>query len=591
MKRFGSVGWHLSRRGFVQSLAVVGGAEALGCRGDPTTPGDDDGVGDDDDTDGTPTGDTGGTTPEPTADTGETTPPGAPVVDLEALPLAAYGVGDWSGFLAAMTGVNSSFVDSTGVVLRRLTDATTPVPDASFGMTYASGGAKISRAFGPDADTYWVIYEAFDAPAVQPLGARLLKVQRGVGVLSDAPFAPPAMNAGRLGYTFSYREGETHILYFVGEDQRLHRFDVEAMAFAPDGAFVGDDASHPDLRMDAYPGWLQSSWDGARIAWVAPYQSATEMHHYDFDADVHTVYDDPPTMRRVNDIRLCRGPLAACAIATDDGTKAFWFVAENRVTAFTDAIPGTQGHCDCGESTLYTVDANQTHVRWDRNTFGDPPDADGGPWAGTTAPMADGVAPDHVIIDGDYHTNMSWDQTGAGDDERFCIDNDVTSPYKNTADGWELDAAAVYRTRVTFGIYGSAAIGVSGVLLWNGSTTAGAFTGQLAPAASIDTMTAGSWLWDGDRLYVRMPDDGAPDGRVRIVNGTLLGEKLGYIRHADGELRMLCHSYRNEGTYTYFKSVFANWSIDGKLCVFNSNLGVQDARTDLLLAEVPVTAR
>lgn len=562
---------------------VVGGAGAIGCRAEtpPLLDGDD-------------KTNAGNTPPAPTGDTAaQTTSPGTtplvdPVVDIEALPLAARGVGDWNGFLSAMTGVNSSFIDSTGVTLRRLTDATTPFSDASFAMTYASGGAKISRAFGPDADTYWVIYEAFDVAAVQSLGARRLKYQRGVGVVSDDPFSPPTMAAGRLGYTFSYRADETHILYFVGEDQRLHRFNVEAMAFEPKDVFVGDDASHPDILMDEYPGWLQSSWDGEQIAWVAPYASPREMHHYNFGTDVHTRYDDPPTMALVNDIRLCRGTDLLCAIAANDGTKAFWFVAVNRVTAFTDAIPGTQGHSDCGMTTLYTVNANQTHIRWDHSTFGNPPDTDGGLWSGTTTSMAEGVAPDYVIIDGDYHCNMSWDQTGAGDSERFCIDNDATGPYKNTADGWVVDSGTVYRTQVTFGIYGSSAIGVSGVLTWNGSTTSGVFTGHLDAAVSVAAMTAGSWYWDGDHLYVRMPDEGSPDGRVRIVNATLLGEKIGYIRQSDGELRMLCHSYRNEGTYNYFKSVFANWSIDGKLCVFSSNLGVQDGRTDLLLAEVPV---
>ncbi|MEQ1571849.1 MAG: hypothetical protein ABMA64_39850, partial [Myxococcota bacterium] len=512
-----------------------------------------------------------------------------PRPDLGALPEAAYDVGDWNGFLAAMTGVNSAFLDKTGAWMRRLTDATAPLPNRSFGMTYASGGAKVSAPFGDALDTYWVIYEAFDAAGQQSVDTRLAQVQRGVGVVSDESFTPPGLATGRLGYTFSYRPGETHILYYVGDDRKLHRYDVQARADAPDAVFSGEGATHPTIEMDRYPGWLQTTWDGERIAWVAPYASPTELHHLDLALDRHTRYDAPATLAQVNDIRLCRGDANVCAIATNDGSKAFWFVEPNLVTAFTFDIPGTQGHADFGEELLYTVDADGSHVTWSKSTIGDPPAVDGGPWTGSPEPLAVGEAPDHVIIDGDYHTNMTWDQRGAGGDEVFCVDNDASDPYKNTADRWEVHEGEIWATRVTFGIYGSAETGVSGVLLWNGSTTAGVFTGNLEVAPSVTEMAAGTWFWDGQRLFVWMGDGGSPEDRVRIVNASLLGEAIGYIRQSDGLLTKLCYDYRNEANYNYFQSVFANWSIDGKVCVFASNMGVQGGRTDLLWVEVPLT--
>jgi hypothetical protein len=509
-----------------------------------------------------------------------------PGPDLGALPEATYDVGDWNGFLAAMTGVNAAFLDKTGVWMRRLTDATTPLQHRSYGMTYASGGAKVSRAFGEGGDTWWLVYQVFDAAAARTVDTRLARLRRGVGVVSDGSFAPPGLAAGRLSYTFSYREGETHILYYVGDDRRLHRYDVEAGAPAPDDVFTAEGATHPGVVTEEYPGWLQMSWDGARLAWVAPYADPRQLHHLDLEADRHTVYDEPRTVAQVNDVRLCRGSTRVCAIATDAGSKAFWFVDDNVVTEPTFDIPGTQGHCDCGEALLYTVDADGSHVAFSADTFGEAPARDGGPWTGTTRPLAVGEPPDHVILDGDYHANMTWDQRGAGAEEVFCVDNDANDPYKNTADRWEVHEGAVWVTRVTFGIYGSQAIGVSGVLTWNGSTTAGVFTGHLEAAPSPAGLSADTWCWDGERLYVRMADGASPEGRVRIVNGTLLGEAVGYVR-SDGRLLKLCYDYRNEADYNYFQSVFANWSIDGRVCVFASNFGVQGGRTDLILVEVP----
>jgi hypothetical protein len=132
----------------------------------------------------------------------------------------------------------------------------------------------------------------------------------------------------------------------------------------------------------------------------------------------------------------------------------------------------------------------------------------------------------------------------------FCVDNDANDPYKNTADRWEVHEGAVWVTRVTFGIYGSQAIGVSGVLTWNGSTTAGGVHRTPRGGAVAAGLSGGHVVLDGERLYVRMADGASPEGRVRIVNGTLLGEAVGYVR-SDGRLLMLCYDYRNEADYNY----------------------------------------
>jgi hypothetical protein len=301
-----------------------------------------------------------------------------PGPDLGALPEATYDVGDWNGFLAAMTGVNAAFLDKTGVWMRRLTDATTPLQHRSYGMTYASGGAKVSRAFGEGGDTWWLVYQVFDAAAARTVDTRLARLRRGVGVVSDGSFAPPGLAAGRLSYTFSYREGETHILYYVGDDRRLHRYDVEAGAPAPDDVFTAEGATHPGVVTEEYPGWLQMSWDGARLAWVRAVRRIRASSTTSTSRPTDTPCTTSPGPSRRSTTCGCAEAPRACAPSRP--TRARRRSGSSTTTWWTEPtfdIPGHPGPLRLREALLYTVDADGSHVAFSADTFGEAPARDG----------------------------------------------------------------------------------------------------------------------------------------------------------------------------------------------------------------------
>jgi hypothetical protein len=183
--------------------------------------------------------------------------------DITQLPVAAQGLGDWNALAAAggtSLAVNSTWTCSTGVPIRRLTNASTPVGNTSCGILYTTGGRDVSRRYGAGNDTVHVIYEAFGS------GGRMMNYQRGVGVLSDVSYT--LSSTSRLAYCFSKKASEPHILYFAtdgsgvgaGTGAKLHRYDVNAGAYAANSIFTGATASIDIYGQYVY--WCQQTWDG-----------------------------------------------------------------------------------------------------------------------------------------------------------------------------------------------------------------------------------------------------------------------------------------------------------------------------------------
>ncbi len=511
---------------------------------------------------------------------------------MAALPVAEYGVGNWDGFLASMVNVNDSFVDVTGVTMRMLTSTNAPYPSGelrSYSMNYGAGGSKISQAFGVDGDEYWIIYLAFDA--LDDSDARLAKYKRGVGVVSDVPLSISGLNVNRLSYTFSYRPGEADILYYTTDDGQVRRANVASQQ-ATRAGFTGHaslfneaNASTPSL-VGEIPGWLQMPWNGGSLLFGADWISQDKFFHIDLETGVIT----SKTIGQTGTMYPLKGGQLVAAIAYDNGTKGFWHIANNRMTAAA-SIPGSQGHSDVGESVFYTHSSDGTHLDWSRATPGTAPAIDGGAWSGSNTVFVQGSAPSNVVMDGDYHPSMGWDQRGKGADEYFLVDSDYADPYRHSFGSWSVHSGSIYRASVTWDKYGSNAIGPGGVLLWNGVNTVdvGAFTGHLPKAASLAAMTAGSWWWESNQLYVWMADGASPLNRVRVISGSKLFSSVGFMRNGDGAVRKLCHTYRNDASYKYNRMTYVNQSQDGKIAAFASNRGVQGGRAYLIVAEVPVS--
>ena len=583
--------------------------------------------------------------------------------DLSALPVGDSSVGDWNNFPGASMSLNSGFVDLTGAVLRRVTNDTYPVAaNAQAYMDYASGGPRISIAH-PDGVTYWIT-------ACAGSSVYAAKYTRGVGVDSSTWRVLPVASAGNLQYCFSVKSGEHHIVYVaVSNGNEIRRYNLNTQAYETTALFTGANAA--TSSGGGNPGWMQSSWDGDRLVWMAPYavpapfaftanagtdivtnnslatgvrvQATTtgtlpaglslatnyyiiaidsaqaklasslanavagtpiditdagtgthtftaciNLNHLTLSSGTLVTYNCSPG-NVLNDIRMMRGATRIVAGASNNNLAMFWFVDLGKMTA--EGVGTRAGHSECGESLYYAFDPDTAAYPLAKQTAGLAPASDNGAWAGsrTNTWNAGGGT---QLNDDDQHPNMSWNQSGAGATEWYCFDSsDIITKDRVTADAWSVDAGSVYRTAVTFNSpqYGNNTRGVTGVLRWNGTTGVGSqITGKLTLAASRLAMTAGTFFWDGTTLYAWMPDSTTPNGKTILKAPALLAESLGYAKVDGTTSRRLCYMYRDTQDVTYSRRGFGNWSPDGKLAMFGSNLGSYSGRSDVLVCEVPL---
>lgn len=582
---------------------------------------------------------------------------------ITSLSVGASAVGDWNNFPGAAMVINTAFADSTGARLRRVTNATYPVAaNAQAFMDYASGGPRISTVH-QDGATYWIT-------ACCGNSVYAAKYTRGVGVDSSTWRALPVATAGNLQYCFSVKSGEYHIVYLaVANGNEIRRYNLNTQAYETTAVFTGANAA--TSSGGGNPGWLQSSWDGDRLVWMAPYtvpapytftaNAATDIvtnnslatgvrvqltttgtlpaglslatNYYIISVDssqaklatslanaiagvaidittagsgTHTLtacinlnhltvstgtlitYNCAPGTV-LNDIRMVRGTTRVVAGASNNNLAMFWFVDSAKLTA--EGAGTRAGHSECGETLYYSFDPDSASFPLAKQTAGSAPASDGGAWGGSRTDTWN-AGSGAQLNDDDQHPNMSWNQTGAGTAEWYCFDaGDIVSKDRVTANSWSIDSGAVYQTAVTFNTpqYGSYSRGVTGVLVWNGTTGSGSqITGKLALAASRAAMTAGTFYWNGTTLYAWMLDSTTPSGKTILKAPALLSESLGYAKADGTDSRRLCFMYRETQDTTYSHRGFASWSPDGKLAMFNSNLGTYSGRVDVIVCEVPL---
>lgn len=522
------------------------------------------------------------------------------VPDISQLPDALREVGDWNNFPGTGWAVNAAFVDVTGVTLRRITNATSPLTNDGINFEYSTGGPRISRPFGAGLDTYHIAVH-ISVGASEYI--RIMDVQRGVGYVTGSYVTTPGLPNGILGYCWSSKSSEPHILYFSDKDSPdlIHRYDVDADDYAPNAVFSGTDASISAGGNIA--GWLTQSWDGTRMCWTTPTADPTTLHYLHIDTGVHVTYNNATAMQYINDVRMVKGSgnaVVAAAYANpignggvedaaaqwnNDSNIMVWFPDTNRMTSYASAVGTRGGHSDCGASTHYALDPDGSYNVLAVQTVGTTPASDLGAWNGTRTDRYDSGSANR-IINSDYHPCMSWDQTGAGTSEYFFFEVDPGSSGSNdatSANSWSVYSGSVYQTAVTFG---GGLSSVDGIIVKNGS---GNFIGHLDAVGSLGAVVAGTFYWSGTTLYAQMADSSSPATKTRLVAAAKIYESLGFAKQDGTVVKKLCYTYRNENTYSYSNTPFANQSPDGKIVIFGSNLGVDNGPISLIMAEVPVS--
>ena len=128
---------------------------------------------------------------------------------------------------------------------------------------------------------------------------------------------------------------------------------------------------------------------------------------------------------------------------------------------------------------------------------------------------------------------------------------------------------------------------------------------SLAQVNSIAAITHGTFYYDAasQLLYVWAigtvaPKDANNHSRIFMFAPTPVHRGVGVRRLNGTDVRILCHNYSWSGLYDpdtdawyddYSDTPFASTSPDGKLVMFNSNMGKRDGRVDVFIAEVPLT--
>lgn len=496
------------------------------------------------------------------------------IPNIAALPAGSHTGPDWNNFPGSSWALNAAWQDSTGAYLRRLTDASSFGGNSSCAMEYATGGPRISQPFGANLDTYWIMFLVGGVP-------KAMKYTLGTGADVSTIRSVPPSSSGALSACFSMLSGEEHIVY---TSQRagayIDRYDVNAGAYAPKTGFTsGANSAGFAHGGSSDAGWLQSSWGGQYIVFQSPFSSPTRVHYLDVVNATQTV---TTYTTGLNEIAMLKGTTKAVIFKNGSDDAAWWFVDANKVTAFATAT--RSGHSDAGETSFYSWNPDTSyHPLWVQST-GTAPAANGDAWNGSVTARYDNDSSN--VAGGGGHPSMAWNQTGAGSSEWYCYNVGYPNPHE--ADSWSVHSGSIYKSTPTLGGYGESTVGITSVRLWNGTTGSGsAITGTLTKAASLGAMTAGTWFWSAPTLYVWMADSTTPANKVQALYEVLTAGSCAYAKQDGSGTKRLCFTYHDSHDTTYEHTTFANWSPDGKLVVFNSNLGTYSGRVDLVAAEVP----
>jgi hypothetical protein len=442
-------------------------------------------------------------------------------------------------------------------------------------MSYGTGGPRISRPWGPSLNKYWLILW------LQGIGTRFVAYERGVGIDDTTWRTAPVADAGNLYYAFGF---EPHICYVSNGGSDIRRYNVNTEEYEADDVFTGANASISSGANNA--GWLQTSWDGTRLVWQAPFSGPTLIGHIDLVSGARTTYNGAE-LSNVNEPKMLKGTSLVVPLATETSLWEFWFVTENRVTA---SGTGTRsGHSDSGGSVAFSLDPDYAEYPANTTTTGTAPASDGGAWNGSRTDIID-AGGEAVIVSTDSYPASHWDQTGNATEWMPVAEIGVGggNGVRHTQGTWSVHSGSIYVCTITLNSnYGASTRGVNAVEVIDGSSN---IIGRLDRVASTGEMTAGTFYWNSgsNQLYAWMADSSSPSGKLLVYGRAKLDGAIGYVRMDGGDVRKLCYHFTRTNTADYnTQRVRANWSPDGRLCCFSTTFGVASGRSDLIVAEVP----
>lgn len=526
---------------------------------------------------------------------------GVPVPNIAALPLGDNSIGDWNnggGPTNSSWAINSRWQDTTGAWLTRVSNATHIGLDAQttttdFGNEYASNGPLISRPFGTNLDTYHIIGYDWGGGIVY-----VFDYQIGVGALAGTKKTIPIGNSEALCQAFSTNPNDSaHIMYIsdrAAGNSVIHRYDIQAQAYATNSIFTGGTASYATSQDTA--GWLQTNWSGSHLTFAAPFGGGGNFCSLDLNTGVLTT----TTSASTNEMKIGKGATKVATLCGGTAGEKFWFIGSNHLTAaVVSGAYSTQTHSNMGESKFYIFNGDAANFALQVFDLGTDPGSNGGTWNGTESDKY--TVSGSQTLDSDEHPQMGWNQTGAGTSEWFCFSvcNGSGSQSLVSANAWSVDSGSIYKTSVSYGSghYDNSVRGVTAVRILTGAN----ITGKLNKVASYGALVAGTFFFDVNNthgggagvLYAWMPGGVTPVSVTELLAQPVLGESLGYAKQDGSERRRLCYTYRREiyngSSYRYSGDCYANWSPDGRIATFKSNWGIPGGRTDMVVVEVPHT--
>ncbi|MGH9867391.1 MAG: hypothetical protein ACREAA_04395 [Candidatus Polarisedimenticolia bacterium] len=551
------------------------------------------------------------------------------------LPLANRQLPRWDLYeaLGVRTApANTPYPDPvTGVRITKITSGSVPVANTTMFVDYAEGGPHVSREWA----TGWHTLLVRQAGSSTPF---LVDYLRGIGTLNWRSFPPGPRPRYELTSSFSNDPQTPRLLYFVDYDadapdpliqnMRLYRFDTATMSVVGSVAIPGTagvPALDPTLTKAE---WLQSSKDDAMLVFQWCVDDSTtgtggcvvkKVIAYD---RVHELFRE----------KSCLGPdptfvCSAEGSALDEPhlerDGRYVILLDGRRDVADPNAPPT-----CGDFPPHPVVNNFVERFWDRwDLSTDTVDCKGGIYAAHPAAVRGHFAlndPDVTTFpNNDYvpHPDPDDDQVPQtaifSDPGAFITDHGAGQWIQPSADpnqwywgnslrdgeayvaAWKRQGgSSVYRTSIDYGpIYLKPAIGIRAVY----QTASGDSTllnRNLSPVASEAQMTEGTFHFDDggtpglgtdDRLYVWPHGNitlSPQDQSIQMYAPTPIHWGIGVRRLNGSDRRLLAHNY--SWAFDYLETPWATTSPDGKLVVFQSNMGRRGGRTDVFVAEVPL---
>ena len=480
----------------------------------------------------------------------------------DLLPLATGQAPGFGAYTGAGLQSGASYRDPvSGVLVWKVTDATTPAANSEAYHDYATGAMQISREWGGNRHTLLVAAG----------GRYLVDLTRGVGLGNWRP--APATNAD-LSFTFSAVPATPQIAYHAS-GTTLYRSNTATNQAAPTGFFPRSFSAVITSRIK----WLQQDeadrWfvfmpeDQSRIvAWNSQtdqvlVKTATEL----------AMGIDEPHLERQGRYVLVR-----------DGSTA-WKVWDLQTNAVWAGSPGGQTHPAAVRGLFTAFDPNVAEGpfwRYDPATRGATTFLRGQVGAST----------------GEQHRGDQWIQTDAelGGTGPAALARQwlLFNAYDDggvTLGTWQSEGGEVYSAPVSgLGLYDYATVGVRAVRQRAPAPApANQYAHSLTAVGSRAALTAAGQFWFDPaqrRLYVWAQGGASPAGRVEAAAAGALHDALGFYRLDGSEVRLLAHHY-STGIPNYWQMPRGTLSVDGKLAMWSSNMN-GSPRGDVFVAEVPL---